>query len=196
MFRANNFVGTGGSDSTANLVSSVQGNHGHGQPQKGGTGSGNQGFNRHAAKGGHSHAAIGVEVTNSLRRYALSAWRNASAAFDLTSGMVGMYESLTPPDGWALCDGNNGTPDLRNYFIRPVTTGSEGASGDGTLTATSADSMDHASHNHDVGTASSFSGYATHYHANDVTMDSHTLSDNYTWLPPYYALAFIIKVDE
>lgn len=32
--------------------------------------------------------------------------------------IVAMY-SLDPiPKGWVLCDGNNGTPDLRNRFIK------------------------------------------------------------------------------
>ncbi len=33
------------------------------------------------------------------------------------SGMIMMYNSTTAPSGWYLCDGNNGTPDLRDRFI-------------------------------------------------------------------------------
>ena len=33
------------------------------------------------------------------------------------SGMIIMYNSATAPSGWYLCDGNNGTPDLRDRFI-------------------------------------------------------------------------------
>jgi hypothetical protein len=28
-----------------------------------------------------------------------------------------MWSSNTIPDGWAICNGSNGTPDLRNKFI-------------------------------------------------------------------------------
>jgi hypothetical protein len=36
----------------------------------------------------------------------------------LPQGSVIMWQSLTPPVGWALCDGANGTPDLQHKFIR------------------------------------------------------------------------------
>ena len=35
----------------------------------------------------------------------------------IPSGLIMMYYGNTIPDGWALCDGTNGTPDLRNRFI-------------------------------------------------------------------------------
>ena len=33
------------------------------------------------------------------------------------TGMIMMYTGSTAPSGWALCDGQNGTPDLRDRFI-------------------------------------------------------------------------------
>jgi microcystin-dependent protein len=33
------------------------------------------------------------------------------------SGAILMWSGETPPSGWALCDGTNGTPDLRGRFI-------------------------------------------------------------------------------
>ena len=35
----------------------------------------------------------------------------------LPKGIIVAWNSATPPTGWALCDGNNGTPDLRGRFI-------------------------------------------------------------------------------
>lgn len=35
----------------------------------------------------------------------------------IPSGLIMMYYGNSIPDGWALCDGTNGTPDLRNRFI-------------------------------------------------------------------------------
>jgi microcystin-dependent protein len=32
-------------------------------------------------------------------------------------GIIMMWNSAAPPAGWALCDGNQGTPNLRNRFI-------------------------------------------------------------------------------
>ena len=47
-----------------------------------------------------------------------------------------MYNSATAPSGWYLCDGNNGTPDLRDRFIVGAGNSySQGATG-GSNTAT------------------------------------------------------------
>lgn len=35
----------------------------------------------------------------------------------LPKGIIVAWNNATPPTGWALCDGNNGTPDLRGRFI-------------------------------------------------------------------------------
>jgi microcystin-dependent protein len=35
----------------------------------------------------------------------------------LPRGCILAYNSSSAPAGWAICDGNNGTPDLRNKFI-------------------------------------------------------------------------------
>ena len=40
----------------------------------------------------------------------------------LPQGCIIMYYGTTAPNGWAICNGNSGTPDLRNKFI--VSTGS------------------------------------------------------------------------
>lgn len=97
------------------------------------------------------------------------------------------------PDGWALCDGNNGTPDLRMRFVLPqgygVPVGWTGG----------ASSHDHTysngSHRHTIQVGppheiQSGSGYA------GVTMfqgiAGTTASKEH--LPPYYVLAYIQKL--
>lgn len=35
----------------------------------------------------------------------------------LPSGIIVMWSGVSAPSGWALCDGTNGTPDLRNRFV-------------------------------------------------------------------------------
>jgi len=46
-----------------------------------------------------------------------SKWVNADAPSGVPSGTIVMYNSGSAPTGWAVCDGNNGTPDLRGRFI-------------------------------------------------------------------------------
>lgn len=42
---------------------------------------------------------------------------NTTQDIDVVSGMIVMYNSSVIPDGWLLCDGNNGTPNLIDQFI-------------------------------------------------------------------------------
>ena len=49
--------------------------------------------------------------------YTNSGWTNEDAGGGFEVGMIMMYHGTTAPSGWYLCDGNNGTPDLRNKFI-------------------------------------------------------------------------------
>jgi len=79
------------------------------------------------------------------------------------------------PAGWALCDGNNGTPDLRARMLKSIDT------------------------SEDPGTTG---GAATHTHsvtgAEGISIGSGAFSGLYystveTW-PPYYEVAFIMKL--
>lgn len=58
----------------------------------------------------------------------------AVASVDFPPGMIVIWSGATIPTGWALCDGANGTPDLRGRFIYG------GSSGDTTGTQGSWDS--------------------------------------------------------
>ena len=56
-------------------------------------------------------------------------WKTVSDGADgsdgtstLPQGCIIMFNGTTAPTGWAICNGSNGTPDLRNRFI--VSTGS------------------------------------------------------------------------
>ena len=90
------------------------------------------------------------------------------------TGMIMMYTGSSAPSGWAICNGSNGTPDLRNKFI--VSTGSSYNHGDtgglNSVTLTEAQMPNHNhtfsgshSHNHNINNHThSFSGSNTHNH--------------------------------
>ena len=40
-----------------------------------------------------------------------------TAVGGVPAGVIVMWSGTTAPDGWALCDGENGTPNLKNRFV-------------------------------------------------------------------------------
>lgn len=63
------------------------------------------------------------------------------------SGFIGMWSGAIVPNGWALCDGTNGTPDLRGRFVLGASTshsmGSIGGSEEVSLTVEQMPRHDH-----------------------------------------------------
>lgn len=98
--------------------------------------------------------------------------------YNIPAGVIVMWSGTlaTIPDGWALCDGDDGRPDLRDRFIRGTSDGVDpgGTGGSdththaaGTLSADSAGAHTHpsaGSHTHSVNPPKTTSGYETlHY---------------------------------
>jgi hypothetical protein len=192
MFRALASLSTGGTDAITGRSSTSQANHNHGSGAGGNVSIDNSGA-KAATTGGHSHSSITMNMTNTLRRYALAAYQDAASAFNFETNMIAMFENTSPPLGWFLCDGNNGTPDLRNYFVKNVAYGdADVASGNGTVTAAGTLIIS-ANHNHNGGQAKGYGGTTQKRHTANYKMAAHSISTNYTWLPDYYALAFIMK---
>jgi hypothetical protein len=111
----------------------------------------------------------------------------------LPRGVVVMWSGTiaTIPDGWALCDGSNGTPDLRNKFI-VCANADDGGVAKTTVTGTALQSGGAIRHQHSAalnipaGTViASGSGY-------DSVVDGST--DDETEVPPFFALAYIMKL--
>lgn len=131
----------------------------------------------------------------------------------IPSGLICMWSGSTVPTGWSLCNGSNGTPDLRDRFI--VGSGSSysiGAKGgSNTVTLTTAQMP---SHTHIVNVEETHSAYndsGNKYIAvqggtanlkgmgepNDpftIVSDATGSGQAHENRPPYYALAFIMKL--
>ena len=108
------------------------------------------------------------------------------------------------PDGWALCNGENGTPDLRDRFI----VGAGGKYGAGETGGSEAIDINH-SHSysgtvnettstdyHRVPTTGNQIYYPTtsHKHSYSGTTNAYNATKNI--LPPYYALCYIMKLTQ
>jgi hypothetical protein len=149
------------------------------------------------------------------------------------SGMIAIWSGIisTIPLGWTLCDGSNGTPDLRNRFIIGASSDSSAMSmttisGSPTKTGGSKDTILPAhthtgvtnttgSHTHttdfidywgdyggwingggnnglDVSTLTDPAG--SHTHTSTTSTDGNATSGTNANLPPYFALAYIMKL--
>lgn len=95
------------------------------------------------------------------------------------------------PDGWALCDGTNGTPDLRLKFVFganiPASVGVTGGTFD----------HDHDfagdGHHHRLAPGTGVAG-GTDIHDSTGDDPATGTTDLESTLPPYYVLAFIMKL--
>lgn len=121
-----------------------------------------------------------------------SAGRSLVEVEDVLSGMILLWSGaiVDIPAGYVLCDGNNGSPDLRDKFIRgagnianPDQTGGSTAhshtfTGDG--------------HSHTIGVIGGISAGPDNSDFTSTDPAAGT-TDSATLLPPWYALAFIMK---
>lgn len=140
----------------------------------------------------------------------------------IPTGMISLwYGSIgSVPSGWYLCDGSNGTPDLRNRFIvgagSTYSVSQTGGSADAivvthTHTATSTSVVTDPGHLHSInntttlggglmGSGSGPSGSTnTNSATTGITVATTTTNANAGTsgtnanLPPYYALAYVMK---
>ncbi|GAM11328.1 hypothetical protein OR1_03641 [Geobacter sp. OR-1] len=173
----------------------------------------------------HSKTYLGISVANDsefLPRQVIGSVGYALAAGNgVPKGAILMWSGTNIPEGWALCDGTNGTPNLKDRFI----VGIGDRFGDGKLRGVTGGEEDHVlsinetpshthvqnAHAHTVtnsnGTAAALkpdalgtytgymqSGYG--YPTSSVTAINQYTGGNsaHNTLPPYYALAFIMKL--
>jgi microcystin-dependent protein len=62
-------------------------------------------------------ATTGTNTTQLATTAFTIAQANNIVQTELPAGFIGMWSGVTVPSGWYLCDGTNGTPDLRDRFI-------------------------------------------------------------------------------
>ena len=148
----------------------------------------------------------------------------------IPTGLISMWSGAIAPDGWVLCNGLNGTPDLRDRFI--VGAGSTyAADATGGASTVALSTVQLPSHLHGSGTlTTSLTGQHAHTYdtkkENIVVMEgtgdydaayneeevrttdsagnhSHAITGSTSSIgsgsahenkPPYYALAFIMKL--
>ena len=140
----------------------------------------------------------------------------------IPTGMISLwYGSIgSVPSGWYLCDGSNGTPDLRDRFIigagSSYSVGATGGSANHTLTTAEMPTHTHNAtsvvtdpgHFHNFQVAGSGTGNPSNQNAGSssastgtkttgitvtTTNDTAGSSSSFSILNPYYALAYVMK---
>ena len=135
---------------------------------------------------------------------------NLSGVSGIPTGGIIMWSGATSaiPSGWVLCDGQNSTPDLRNKFIvgandstgdtsyPGVSVGATGGQADAIVpNHTHPTTFDGKKYFPGGGSTSVSFGGAGGYPADVFSMSDPTNGESVTNknLPPYYALAYIMK---
>ena len=149
-------------------------------------------------------------------KVATTAFVNTAVSNGVPSGCILMWSGsvATIPSGWYLCNGSNGTPDLRNRFIvgagSTYAVGATGGSADAVVVSHT-HSVTDPGHRHDVPNTNALGStdgtfYYGDYGTSSVAYDNHTstastgisiqtsgVSGTNANLPPYYALCYIMK---
>lgn len=121
----------------------------------------------------------------------------------IPTGTIVMWSGEVVPNGWAICDGQNGTPDLRGRFIIGAndTYKLETTGGSATHTITVDELPSHTHTVSGVNLTEDGSGGSLFPGGEDAVVPSEESTTSATGggqemdiLPPYYALAYIMKV--
>ena len=148
--------------------------------------------------GNHKHLGYAKSYTNNYSYHYLSMWYSASDIVEASPHMIGMWEGTMAPEGWAICDGTNGTPDLRNKFIKFANSGDRSSAGGEPKVGLTTFTDTNGSHTHRPSSPNS-NGAATDLYIKHHSAVGHfheSTQAKKTLLPPYYSLTFIMKLPE
>jgi len=111
---------------------------------------------------------------------------------EVPAGIISIWSGaiINIPPGWSICDGTGGTPDLRDKFIAGAgstyAVGAEGGNVNHNHTFTG------DGHTHQIGLGDDIAEAVGYNSVTQPNTESGT-TNNASSLPPYYALAYIMK---
>ena len=177
---------------TGNATTNTTGNHDHINDPGDGIGT-SAGTYYHNNAGNHSHTFTVPNISLAVARTCVKVFTTLSAVGTEVDMIFG-WPNITAPPGYALCDGSNGTIDLRNNFLAADDTETPGTvkgAGTGTVDL-SYDTGDGGGHNHRGGYTAVLAPHSS-WHSNN-RVHSHVGTVNQAYNPLEVTLAFIQKV--
>ena len=149
-----------------------------------------------------------MKIGNGINRYSeLPFFLEPQSIF--VSGMIILWSGSADniPDGWALCDGNNGTPDLTDKFVigagKNYSVNDTGREAEHILTVDelpahshtlSGDSIINSTTTGTVAVATGGYFISTSNFETLNTTDAIGSGNAHNNIPPYYALCYIMKI--
>lgn len=150
--------------------------------------------NCHRAQGYHNHS-FNINRNGWMPAYrSMSMWGNWGAASYGGYGSIVMYPSATAPEGWSICDGTNGTPDMRDRFAYMVCTASGlgGGSGGSWYLNFSGTTGSEGGHTHNNIPGYTCTAASPSYHYDTQGADVHTVTDTRWWAPALWGIYYIM----
>jgi hypothetical protein len=148
-----------------------------------------------AGGGAHTHDYT-IEVVRRLKRARMAFYSGSGGDFQVGNGMCVLW--LSPGDpaeqpftGWYLCNGNNGTDDLRDRYLEVAPLGKESRLlGDNTLSIDKWSAYRSHDHDDESTTVENFEIEQLH-HKNGV-LHRHRVEESETFEPEYYVLCALM----
>jgi len=147
-----------------------------------------------------SGASLTSLNANNLQSGSVADARLSDSSLFVT-GMIMMYNGSSAPSGWAICNGSNGTPDLRDRFIvgtgSSYSLGNTGGANSVTLTLNQIPAHTHTYERTDVGINVADRPWPANNNDCDMTNQNTSSAgggQSHENRPPYYALMFIMKL--
>lgn len=146
---------------------------------------------RHDTAGGpHTHTATVVPTFNPKRKKLCCF--ESGVDYEVVPGMIWLWSGSIGalPTDYVLCDGTNGTPDMRDFFIEFSDTSGTSV-GDNTMSlSASTSSVGHSHYGPQLTSVSIANEYGHGY----TESHNHSIGGNFSYVPKYYALAVIMYV--
>lgn len=135
----------------------------------------------------HGHA---IAADGEARRLLLAAYKAASDLASVTGEVIVLYPAGTPPTGWVVCDGSNGTPNTLDEIVEFNSDGLGTVQGDNQFNFEGGET-DTFFHNHENPTDNRQVAGCPLYHISDVGHSHIAPAWSGALVAKYFALQFI-----